>query len=296
MEQRALRTSLWVTIVFAIISAVWGLLARSEVILLDAIINPLYLLMTSGSMIVSRIVAKGPSRMFPFGRDALAPLVVIGQAIVLFGALAYATLEGIRVILGGGTDVAGVALLAYGVFSALVSLVTWRVLLRMASDRPLVRAEAAGWFSAVPSSAVIAVGGVIVLLVSGTRFDAVVPYVDPALVIIVSLVLVMIPINLFRRSIRDLQTARPDSGVVAQVETLVEKVRRAEGLAEPIQRVGLLGTALSVALAFVLHPGTGDIACEDRVRRAVREGLRDLPYSVWITVEFGYDAELFEWG
>jgi predicted Co/Zn/Cd cation transporter (cation efflux family) len=295
MEQRALRTSLWVTIVFAIISAVWGLLARSEVILLDAIINPLYLLMTSGSMIVSRIVAKGPSRMFPFGRDALAPLVVIGQAIVLFGALAYATLEGIRVILGGGTDVAGVALLAYGVFSALVSLVTWRVLLRMASDRPLVRAEAAGWFSAVPSSAVIAVGGVIVLLVSGTRFDAVVPYVDPALVIIVSLVLVMIPINLFRRSIRDLQTARPDSGVVAQVETLVEKVRRAEGLAEPIQRVGLLGTALSVALAFVLHPGTGDIACEDRVRRAVREGLRDLPYSVWITVEFGYDAELFEW-
>jgi predicted Co/Zn/Cd cation transporter (cation efflux family) len=37
VEQRALRTSLWVTISFAVVSAVWGLLAKSEVILLDAI-------------------------------------------------------------------------------------------------------------------------------------------------------------------------------------------------------------------------------------------------------------------
>jgi predicted Co/Zn/Cd cation transporter (cation efflux family) len=37
VEQPALRTSLWVTISFAVVSAVWGLLAKSEVILLDAI-------------------------------------------------------------------------------------------------------------------------------------------------------------------------------------------------------------------------------------------------------------------
>ena len=60
------------------------------------------MLMTSSSLIVSRIVAKGPSTMFPFGRDALAPLVVIALAIILFGALAYAVLEAVRVILEGG--------------------------------------------------------------------------------------------------------------------------------------------------------------------------------------------------
>lgn len=37
-----------------------------------------------------------------------------------------------------------------------------------------------------------------------------------------------------------------------------------------------------------------DIGLADRVRRAVRDGLGYLPYSVWITVEFGYGAELFE--
>ncbi len=294
VEQRTLRTSLWVTISFAAISAVWGILAKSEVILLDAVFTPLYLLMTSGSLIVSRLVAKGPSRMYPFGRNALEPLLVIAQAIILLGALAYAILEAVRVILAGGSDVAGVSLLAYGLFSALVSLVMWRVLLRMARDRPLVRAETAGWFSFVPSSAVVAVGGVVVLLLDGTRFAAAVPYVDPTLVIIGGLGFAMIPINLFRRSIRDLQTGRPEPELAAQVETVVENVRTAEGLPEPILRVGRLGAILDIALAFVLPPGTGDIACEDRVRRAVRDGPGYLPYSVWITVEFSYDAELFE--
>ncbi|MBO0775588.1 MAG: cation efflux family transporter, partial [Actinobacteria bacterium] len=59
--------------------------------------------------------------MYPFGRNALAPLFVIAQAIILIGALAYAVLEAVRVILAGGTEVAGATLLAYGVFSALVS-------------------------------------------------------------------------------------------------------------------------------------------------------------------------------
>lgn len=294
VEQRALRASFAVSIGFGVIAAVWGLLSRSEVILLDAVFTPLYLLMTSGSMLVSRIVARGPSRMFPFGRHALVPLFVIAQAIILFGALAYVILEAIRVILDGGSEVPGISLVAYGVFSALVCVVTWRVLLRMARGLPLVEAEAAGWLSAVPVSAVISVGGVIVLLVAGTRFAGVAPYVDPTLVIIGSLGFLLIPVNLLRRSLRDLQTARPDPELMAQVESVVENVRAAEGLPEPLLRVGRLGAALSVALAFVLRPGTGDLASADRVRRAVRAGLGDLPYNVWLTVEFGYDAELID--
>ncbi|MBO0745851.1 MAG: cation transporter [Candidatus Dormibacteraeota bacterium] len=294
MEQRALRTSFAISIGFGVIAAVWGLLARSEVILLDAFFTPLYLLLTSGSLIVSRIVARGPSRMYPFGRDALMPLFVIAQAMILIGALAYAILEAVRVILQGGSSVLGVYLLAYGIYSTLVCLITWWVLSRMARNLPLVEAEAAGWLSSVPTSAVIAIGGVVVLLVAGTRFAVVAPYVDPTLVVIGGLVFLMIPISLFRSSIRDLQTARPDSELMSRVETVVENVRTAESLPEPILRVGRLGRALSVGLAFVLRPGTGDIACEDRVRRAVRDGLGDLPYNVSITVEFGYDVQLFD--
>ena len=112
----------------------------------------------------------------------------------------------------------------------------WRVLLRMARGRPLVKAEAAGWFSSVPSSAVVAVGGAIVLLVGRSRFAAADPHVDPTMVIISGLGFAVIPVNLFRRSIRDLQTARPEPELTAQVETVVESVRTSEGPPEPTLR------------------------------------------------------------
>ena len=113
--------------------------------------------MTLSSLIVSRIIARGPSRMYRFGRNALGTTDRDRAGDHRLGALAYAILEAIRVILDGGSKVAGTSLLAYGILSALVCLITWRVLFRMARGRPLVEAEAAGWFS---------------VLLGGTRFAA----------------------------------------------------------------------------------------------------------------------------
>jgi predicted Co/Zn/Cd cation transporter (cation efflux family) len=78
---------------------------------------------------------------------------VIAQAVILFGALAYAILEAIRVIIEGSSDVAGASLIAYGLFSALVSLVDVADA-RAEGPRPaLVEVEVVGWFSGVPANA-----------------------------------------------------------------------------------------------------------------------------------------------
>ena len=51
----------------------------------------------------------------PLRGNALAPLLVIAQVIILLGALAYAVLEAIRVILDGRSKGAGASLPAYGI-------------------------------------------------------------------------------------------------------------------------------------------------------------------------------------
>ncbi|QAY73530.1 hypothetical protein ET445_09455 [Agromyces protaetiae] len=72
-ERRALRLSIVVSLGFVVVALVWGLLAQSQAILLDAIFTPVALLMTWASMRVSGVVAKGPTRRYPFGRTALIP-------------------------------------------------------------------------------------------------------------------------------------------------------------------------------------------------------------------------------
>jgi len=293
-ERSALRLSIVVSCVFAVIALVWGLIEGSQVILLDAIFTPLGLLSTWGALLVARLAAKGPTRTFPFGRDALIPLFVIAQALVMLAGLAYAVFEAVRVILDGGSDVGGVTLLAYGLFSAVVCTVTSLVLRRMARQRPLIDAEAAGWLSAAASSLVIVVGGVLVLIIAATPLAWLTPFADSALVIASSVALAAIPVGLARRSVRELQIPVPDEDMRARIDAVVAEVCTAEGLPHPIVRVGRVGPSLVLELAFVLPEGSGDVACEDRVRRQVTAGLRDLPLELWLLVEFTYDAGLVE--
>lgn len=294
-EQSALRLSIWISLAFAVVAVVWGLAAGSQVILLDAIFTPLGVLLSWGSLVVSRIVAKGPTRRFPFGRDALVPLFVIVQAIVLFGALAYAIFEAVRVIIEGGSDVSGLSLLLYGILSAITCVVVWRILVIRGKGLPLIEAEAASWLSSLTSSAVIVVGGLLALILVHTPADWVTPYLDSVLVLAGSVGLLVMPVSLVRGAVRDLQLASPGSELTAQIEALVEDVRIAEQLPAPkILRIGKLGSSLTVELGFVLDPGTGDVACEDRVRRALIAGLDELGVSPWVVVEFTYDAALLD--
>lgn len=293
-ERSALRLSITVSCVFAVVALVWGLIEGSQVILLDAIFTPLSLLSTWGALLVARLVAKGPTRTFPFGRDALIPLFVIAQALVMLGGLAYAVFEAVRVILGGGSDVGGVTLLAYGLFGAVVCAATALVLRRMARGRPLIDAEAAGWLSSAASSLVIVVGGGVVLIIAVTPLAWLIPFADSALVIASSVALAAIPVGLARRSVRELQIPVPDKSMRARIDAAVAEVCATEGLPEPIVRVGRVGPSLVLELAFVLPEGKGDVACEDRVRRHVIAALRDLPLELWLLVEFTYDAALVD--
>ncbi|HMR48902.1 MAG TPA: cation transporter [Arachnia sp.] len=294
LERKALRLSLAASAALGVVAAVWGLLAGSMVIILDAVWYPLSLLLTYGSMVVSRIAGERPTRLFPYGRSALIPLFVIAQAIVLFVLLGYASLEAVRVILDGGSEVAGVALLSYGLFSTVASIVIWWVLRRMDKGQALIKAEAAGWLSGVVSSACVAAGGLFVLVARGTAFERLSPFADSVLVLVASVLLMAVPVALLRASIRELQNPMPGPEVTRRVEDAIAAVTAEEGLPSPITRIGLMGRTLTVELAYVLAPGAGDVFCEDRLRVAMRERLATLPYDPWVVVEFSHRRDLVE--
>lgn len=86
----------------------------------------------------------------------------------------------------------------------------------------------------------------------------------------------------------------PARDVVARVEEVIAAVTAEEGLPTPITRIGLMGGLLTVEVAYVLAPGEGDVACDDRVRLSLRDGLADLPYEAWVVVEFSHRRDLVE--
>jgi len=239
-------------------------------------------------------VAAGPTRRFPFGRDALTPLTVVGQGVALGATLFYAALDAVTVIREGGTPVAAGNVAAYGAVTGLISLATAWWLRRRAPASDLVDAETQQWRADAVLSAVMVGGAVVALgLVRAGRTDLT-DYVDPVLVLLACAILVPTPLRLLRSGTVELLEGVPPGEIADAVAATVEEVRGRFGLDEPIVRLHKLGRKLYVEVDFVVEPGEWDVSEEDAVRRAVVDGLAPLALDVWAYVELTTDRALVE--
>ncbi len=202
----------------------------------------------------------------------------------------YAAVDAVTVIRGGGTPVAPETVLAYGVLSALVSLlVAWR--LSRLSDSELVAAEVAQWKAGVSLSAVIAVGGAITLWLDGGAWQDAAVYADPVLVLVACALIVPVPFRLLRSAGLELLEGAPPPAVQAEIAAAIGQVRARFGLPEPFVAATKLGARLYLEVVFVVDLGW-QVAEEDAVRRAILDRLEPLRYDIWANVELTTDEDL----
>lgn len=293
-EARALRVSLVVSVAIAVGALAVGIVSGSRVIVFDGVYVLVGLLLTWASMAASRAVAAGPTRLFPFGRDTLAPLVVVAQGLGIAAALVIAAADAVIVIREGGGEANAWALGLYGGATAVVGLLVAALLVRRAGDSDIVRAEAEQWRAGAALSAVMIVGAVAVTLLAFTPFPELAGYVDPALVLISCALLAVVPIRMFRSGLNELLEGAPSAELLARIEEAVRDVQREHGLPEPLIRAGKVGRKLYVEADFLVADPAIGLQEEDAVRRAMRDRLLPLGYDVWTYVALTRDAELLD--
>jgi predicted Co/Zn/Cd cation transporter (cation efflux family) len=293
-ERAALIGSVVASVVSGVLAIVWGVLSGARIILFDGAYALIGIAVAGLSLRIARAVEAGPTRRFPFGRDGLTPLMVVGQGIALAATLFYAGADAVAVIREGGTAVAPGNVAAYGAVTGLISLAAAWWLRRTAPGSDLVDAEAQQWRVDAILSVVMVVGALVGLgLVSAGRRDLA-DYVDPVLVLLACAVLAPTPLRLLRSGTVELLEGEPPAEITDAVVAVVADVRQRFGLDEPIVRLHKLGRKLYVEVDFVVEPGEWDVSEEDAVRRAVADGLTPLGLDVWAYVELTTDRTLVE--
>jgi predicted Co/Zn/Cd cation transporter (cation efflux family) len=293
-ERAALIASIAASAFSGALAVVWGLLSGARIILFDGAYALIGIGIAGLSLRVAQAVAAGPTRRFPFGRDALTPLTVVGQGVALAATLFYAAADAVTVIREGGSPVTAGNVAAYGAVTGVLSLVTAWWLRRTSSDSDLVDAEAQQWRADAVLSAVMVGGAAVAFgLIRAGRADLTV-YIDPALVLLACAILVPTPLRLLRSGTVELLEGEPPAEIRDSVVATVEDIRARFGLDEPIVRLHKLGPKLYVEVDFVVEPGEWDVSEEDAVRRAVVDGLTPLGLNVWAYVELTTDRTLVE--
>lgn len=293
-ERRALGISLWVSVGSAAGAIMLGVLSGTRIIVFDGAYMGIGLILTAISLKASSASAGGPTRRFPFGRDAFTPLVVLIQGLAVAGTLLVAAGDAVVVIRDGGSPVSAAIIAVYGVITAAIgfALVWWMG--RAAPDSDLVVAEIAQWRAGAILSVMMVLGAVVALVLQGLGLDDVALYVDPVLVLVACLILAYIPVGLIRTGLNELLEGAPSKELDAAITDAVQAVRQEFGLQKPLIRSGKVGRKLYVEVDFVVAGTDWNVGEEDAVRRAVVKALEPLGLDVWAYVALTAAPDLFE--
>jgi predicted Co/Zn/Cd cation transporter (cation efflux family) len=289
-EAVGLRISAVAALVLAVVGIVWGLAAGSQVILFDGVYAIVGFALSWFGLRAAALVAAGPTPSYPFGREALAPLVVAAQALVLAGTFGYAAVDAVGVILDGGGETEVGSALVYSVLSLLAAMVVRQVLVRWRAGSDLVAAEVDQWHAGVILGVAMVIGFAVAVALEGSAWSNLAPFVDPVLVLVAAGLILPTPVRMLRQAFRELLEGVPDASVTDPIHAAITRVRTGFGLPEPITRIGKLGRKVYLELDFLVGEDQGWVLDDaDRVRRDLIEELARPGQLLWVNVELHTD-------
>ncbi|CAI2933942.1 cation diffusion facilitator family transporter [Aminobacter niigataensis] len=302
-ETKVLRISIAVTFVVAVFGIVFGVLSGSSSIAFDGAYSLADATMTILALIVARLITSNANhnrrlhKRFSLGFWHLEPIVLGMNGIVLMSVSIYALINAIANLLAGGRQ------LEFD-FAIVYAAVTLAACLTMAfigsrANRTIqsdfVTLDVTAWMMSGGITAALLVAFIGGSLVEGTELSWVAPYVDPAVLALVCLIIIPMPIATVRQAFSDILLITPET-----LKTHVDEVARAtvkkHGFVSYRAYVAKVGRLTQVELYFIVPPGLPAKTIEewDRLRDEIGDALGDEGPDRWLTIAFTADKEWAE--
>ncbi|GEM05582.1 cobalt-zinc-cadmium resistance protein [Halolactibacillus miurensis] len=296
-ERHLLRISVYGALFFAITGIVFGILSGAQMIVFDGLYSLVSLILSMISLFASHYMRKTDVKNFPFGKDKIEPLVIIIKYLVILILVVTSFTEATMAIISGGREVDINLALSYSVFGTLLCVgITFYIKHRAKQVQSgLLHAEANQWLM----DSLVSVGvliGFLLSLIFGLMpgLNDFIPYIDPIMVVIVSLYFIRVPISEIGSSLRELLDMPPKGKVPDQIKQYVKTIRIEHEFIEAFTRVSKVGQTLWVEVDFVAEAEseiTETISEQDEIREQIHAYLSQYPYEIWLTVSFTEDRK-----
>jgi len=265
-------------------------------IIFDGLYSLMSLLLSLISLMAQRFMSKVDLHNYPFGKDKIEPLVVILKYVFIFFIVIGSFINAIYSIANDGQVVNFNLAILYSVFATALCVGITYYLKRAAKNvrSSLIQAEANQWFMDSLVSIGVLVGYILsIAIVHFTPYDFIVPYIDPVMVIIVSLYFIRVPVRAINTALREILDMPPKGKIPDQIKFYVKNLKQTYHFKESFTRVSKVGQTLWVEIDFVVIPNETrlDLALQDQIREQINQQLHQYPYDIWLTVSFTEDRK-----
>src|SRR6476469_1285097 len=210
-EQRLLKLSIALTIAVWGIGVVCCLWVHSQAIVFDGMYSLVDVVLTTGSLAVSRLVASEGSHQFQYGYWHLEPLIEVFGGAILALACVYAVINAANGLIGGGHAVEfGFGAAWAGILSVVglsMALYVRGHAKRMQSG--LLALDSRTWLVSGLLSLALLIGFAIAIAIEETQFAPWIPYLDSIILLCIALAMLPVPMFATWRAAREVLQVAP---------------------------------------------------------------------------------------
>lgn len=305
-EQGVLRISIAVTLFIAAIGIGFGLASGSFSIVFDGVYSLVDASMSGLSLVVVKLITSFatsealPRKLrerFTMGFWHLEPMVLALNGMLLSGVALYALINAISSLMQGGRDLEFGLALIYAVLTVTAcAAIAWfeaRANRRIRSD--FLRMDVKGWIMSASITAALLVAFAIGYAVQGTRWAWISPYIDPAVLAVVCVVIIPLPLGVIRQALSEMFLVTP-ADLKQHVDAVAQDFVARHGFDSYRAYVAKVGRSREIELYFIVPPEAParDIAAWDRLRDEIGEAIGADGPDRWLTVVFTGDPEWAE--
>lgn len=302
-EQGVLRLSIAVTLFLAALGIVFGLLSGSYAIVFDGVYALTDASMTILALLVANLIATaatpGPARSrfvqhFTFGFWHLEPMVLGLNGILLMSAAIYALINAIGSLMKGGRELSFDHAIIYAVVSVIIPLAmaifTRRANRTIKSD--FLALDMRSWLMSAALTAALLVAFVFGWFIQGTPYAWISPYIDPAALALVCLVIIPVPLGTVKQALSDILLVTPPA-LKQHVDEVAREIVARFGFLSHRAYVARVGRGKQIELYFIVPHGWPPRPLEewDRIRDEIGIAIGDESPDRWLTIAFTTDPE-----
>ncbi|TWE02074.1 putative Co/Zn/Cd cation transporter (cation efflux family) [Pseudomonas sp. AG1028] len=302
-EQGILRGSIAMTLLVAAFGVVIGLLSGSFSIVFDGVYSLADASMSGLALVVSTLILRHTTQneasrrlaeRFNMGFWHLEPMVLALNGTLLCGVVAYALINALANLLSGGTPLAfGLAALYAGVATLICfafASYEFRANRRIRSD--FLALDAKGWVMSGCISLALLIAFVVGYLIEQTRYAWLGPYIDPAVLALICLVILPMPLATIRQALADILLVTPPA-LKQHVDDVAQGIVEQYGFISHQAYVARVGRARQIELYFIVPVDWPAQTLDewDAVRDVIGQAIGDEGPNRWLTIAFTTDPQ-----
>ena len=295
LENKILKISMVGALFFALFGIAWGWTAQSEMIIFDGLYSFISLALTMLSLYINNFIAKKELDKYPFGKYILEPLVISFKSLIIGGMCLYSLIGAIQDVVHGGNTVEYGSALIYSIVSVIGCGGVY-IFMKKKGDKissELIKVEASQWLMDTLLSIGVLVGFVIAMILRNTRFSGLNVYIDPMMVIMVSVVFIKMPVQSFINAFKEILCVNADDEINDDIYLIVKEIEKEYKFEDSISRVSKIGGELRIEIDFIYNEESKlkDLDQMDCVREKVYDAIKHIDYNKWLNVSFTGDKK-----